>query len=113
MQTLPLTNDFSQEFKTVLNGQAVTIRISYQDIGAGWFFYMEFSSGEKIVSGYRINTGSPILKSISSDFIGDIICVPSIEKTAEPGKDQPWGNTHLLVYITPEEAVEAGIYEDL
>lgn len=113
MQILPLTNDFSQKFNTVLSSQAVDIRVSYQDIGAGWFFYMSFSSGEKIVSGYRINTGSPILKSISSDFIGDIICVPSIEKTSEPGKDQPWGNTHQLVYLTPSELVEAGIYEDL
>ena len=113
MQTLPLTNDFSQKFKTVLDGQAVSIRVSYQDIGAGWFFYMAFSSGEKIVSGYRINTGSPIMKSISSNFLGDIICLPSVEKTAEPGPDQPWGNTHSLVYLTPAEAVEVGIYEDL
>ena len=113
MQTLPLTNDFSQKFNTALDGQAVSIRVSYQDIGAGWFFYMSFSSGEKIVSGYRINSGSPILKSISSDFIGDIICLPSIAKTAEPGSNEPWGNTHTLVYLTPAELVEAGIYEDL
>ncbi|MCK5607372.1 hypothetical protein KAR91_36145 [Candidatus Pacearchaeota archaeon] len=109
MQILPLTNDFTQTFTTVLNNQQVTIRIWYQDIGDGWFFSMKFTSGDDIVSGYRINTGSPILKSISSDFIGDIICVPSIEKTAEPGKNNPWNNTHLLIYLLPEESVEAGI----
>ena len=109
MQILPLTNDFAQVFRSVLNNQEVDIRVWYQDIGEGWFFSMQFSTGVKIVSGYRINNGSPILKSISSDFIGDIICVPSIEKTAEPGKDQPWGNTHLLIYLTPEESQEAGI----
>ena len=70
---------------------------------------MAFSTGIEVVSGYRINTGSPILKSISSDFIGEIICVPSIEKTAEPEKDNPWNNTHLLIYLTPEESQEAGI----
>lgn len=109
MQILPLTNDFAQVFKTVLSNQTVDIRIWYQDIGDGWFFNMQFSTGEKIVSGYRINTGSPILKSISSNFIGEILCVPSIEKGEEPGKEQPWGNTHLLVYLTPDEAVEVGI----
>jgi hypothetical protein len=109
MQILPLINDFSQTFRTILNGQEVNVRIWYQDIGNGWFFSMQFSTGIKIVSGYRINTGAPILKSISSDFIGEIICVPSIEKTEEPGKDAPWGNTHQLIYLTPEESQEAGI----
>jgi len=112
MHILPLINDFSQTFRTILNGQEVNVRIWYQDIGNGWFFSMQFSTGIKIVSGYRINTGSPILKSISSDFIGEIICVPSIEKTEEPGKDAPWGHTHQLIYLTPEESQEAGI-EDL
>ena len=109
MQILPLSNDFSQIFTTVLENQQVDITIRYQDIGEGWFFSMQFSTGVKIVSGYRINTGSPILKSISSDFLGEIVCVPSIEKTQEPGKDQPWGNTHTLVYLTPDESVEVGI----
>lgn len=109
MQILPLINDFAQVFKTVLNDQDVDVRVWYQDIGDGWFFSMGFSGGDKIISGYRINTGSPLLKSISSDFIGDIICVPSVEKTEEPGKSEPWGNTHLLVYLTPEEAQEVGI----
>jgi len=112
MQILPLTNDFSQIFRTVLDGQEVDVKAWYQDIGDGWFFSMQFSTGTKIVSGYRINNGSPILKSISSDFIGEIICVPSIEKTSEPGKDSPWGNTHQLLYLTPEESQEVGI-EDL
>jgi hypothetical protein len=109
MQILPLTNDFAQVFRTVLNNQQVDVRIWFQDIGEGWFFSMEFSTGVEIVSGYRINTGSPILKSISSDFIGEIICIPTIEKTEEPAKDGPWNNTHLLLYLTPEESQEAGI----
>jgi hypothetical protein len=109
MQILPLTNDFAQTLTTVLNNQQVTARVWYQDIGEGWFFSMAFSTGVQIVSGYRINVGSPILKSISSDFIGEIICIPSIEKTEELGKDDPWNNTHLLIYLTPEESQEVGI----
>ncbi len=109
MQILPLTNDFSQIFGTILENQQVKIRVWYQDIGEGWFFSMQFSEGSDIVSGYRINTGSPILKSISSDFIGDIICVPSIDKNSEPAKESPWNNTHSLVYLTPDELIEVGI----
>lgn len=111
MQTIPLTNDFAQTFTTVLNGQQVDIRVWYQDIGGGWYFSMQFSTGIKIVSGYRINTGSPILKSISTDFLGEVVCVPSIEKEEEPGKETPWSNTHVLIYLTPEESVEVGICE--
>lgn len=109
MQILPLTNDYAQIFKTVLNDQSVDIRIWYQDIGGGWFFSMSFSTGEGVVSGFRINTGSLILKSISSNFLGDFICVPSISKIQEPGKNSPWGNTHSLVYLTPSEYQEAGL----
>lgn len=109
MQIIPLTNDFSQKLTTVLNSQQVDIKVWYQDISDGWYFSMEFSTGIKIVSGYRINVGSPILKSISSDFIGEIICIPSVEKTSELSKEEPWGNTHTLLYQTPDESQESGI----
>lgn len=109
MQVLPLTNNFAQTFSTSLNNQSVLVRVWYQDISDGWFFSMEFTSGEKIVSGYRINTGSPILTSISSNFLGNIVCISTAEKTLEPGKESPWGETHLLLYLTQDESQEAGL----
>jgi hypothetical protein len=109
MQLIPLTNDFAQKFTTVLNGQSIAIRVWYQEIGDGWFITMAFTDGGEIVAGHRINTGSPITASYLTDFVGEVICLPTIEKTAEPGRDQPWGNTHRLVYMTEAEAVEAGI----
>lgn len=109
MQILPVTNDFAQNFTTVLAGMSVDIRIWYQDIGNGWFISMAFTNGKKIVSGHRINTGSPITASYLTDFDGEVICLPTVEKTEEPGKNEPWGNTHKLVYMTEDEAVEAGI----
>ena len=109
MQILPLSNDYAQIFSTVLNGQEVSVRVWYQDIGTGWFFSMTFEDGRHIVNGFRINTGAPILTVVVSDFIGNLVCVPTIEKTAEPLKDAPWGNTHSLIYLTPEESKEAGL----
>ena len=109
MQIIPLTNDYAQSFRTILNNQEVDIRVWYQDIGNGWFFSMAFSTGVKIVSGYRINNGSPILKSVLSDFSGEIICTPSGNNFAEPAMENPWGNTHNLIYLTQEEAQEVGI----
>lgn len=109
MQTIPLTNDFAQTLTTVLNNQEVQLRVWYQTIGNGWFFSMQMGS-VSIVEAYRINNGSPILKSIASDFIGDILCIPSTDEGAEPEADAPWGNTHTLVYMTPEELEETGVY---
>lgn len=104
MQIIPLTNDFAQKFSTVLNDQEVDIRVWWQDIGEGWFFSMSETNSDDIVNGFRIENGSPIMTSVVSDFIGDIVCIATIEKTAEPGKEQPWGNTHKLIYLTPDEA---------
>lgn len=109
MQTIPLTNDFAQKFTTILGGVSIDIRVWFQDIGEGWFISAEFTGGDGIVNGHRINTGSPITASYLAEFIGEIICLPTTENTAEPLKDQPWGNTHRLVYLTEDEAVEAGI----
>ncbi|MCK5133230.1 MAG: hypothetical protein KAR40_13895 [Candidatus Sabulitectum sp.] len=104
-----MTNDFSQKLTTVLGGVSVDIRVWYQDIGEGWFISMEFTAGAGIVSGHRINTASPITISYLTDFIGEVICLPTTENNTEPGKDAPWGNTHRLVYMTEEEAIEAGL----
>lgn len=109
MQTLSLTNDYTQKFSTVLNNQQVDIRIWYQDISDGWYFSMSFTGGANIVSGFRINTGSPILTSIFTSFTGNIICVSSADKYGEPGKIDPWGETHNLVYLTSEESKEFGL----
>lgn len=112
MQIIPVTNDFNQQFTTALGDQNVKFRIWYQGIGDGWYMSLEYSTGEKIVSGFRINTGSPIITSALTDFVGNIVCVSTAEKRLEPGKDAPWGETHLLVYLTIEESEDAG-YENI
>ena len=109
MQILPLTNDFAQKFTPVLGGVSVDVRLWYQDIATGWFISMEFTGGVGIVAGHRINTGSPITASYLTDFVGEVICLPTVEKTEEPGKNEPWGNTHRLVYMTEAEEMEAGL----
>jgi len=105
MDTIPVSNEFNQSFKTVLNGQAVKFTIWYQDIGAGWHCTMEFQDGTGIISGARLNSGSPMLFNTVSDFEGDIVPVPTIAPYYELGR-QPWGETHILTFLTAEE-VEA------
>lgn len=109
MQIIPLTNDFTQQLTTVLDGQSVSIRVWYQDIGTGWYITMAFIDGREVVSGFRINTGSPILTSVFSDFLGNLVCIPTGDQTAEPAKESPWGNTHLLAFLTQDESVEDGL----
>ena len=102
MNILPVTNTFNQSFKTTLDGQAVKFTIWYQDIGEGWHCSMEFQNGTGIISGARLNSGSPMLFNTVSDFLGDIVPVPTIAPHYELGR-QPWDETHILVYLTPEE----------
>lgn len=106
MQIIPVIQSFNQAFQTLLNGQDVKFRIWYQDIGEGWFCSMEFANGTKIISGARLNSGSPLLQSTVSGFEGDVVPVTTIAQYSELGRE-PWGATHILVYLTPEE-VEGG-----
>ena len=108
MQRIPLTNDFTQRFDTVLNNQSISIRVWYQEIGSGWYFSMSFQGGSDIVTGHRIKTGSPMLSAISSSFIGNIVCIPLSDQLSEPGRNSPWGDTHVIAYLTPDESLEAG-----
>lgn len=102
MQIIPVIQSFNQSFQTLLNGQDVKFTIWYQDIGEGWFCSIEFADGTKIISGARLNSGSPLLQSTVSDFEGDIVPVPTIAPYYELGRE-PWNTTHILTYLTPEE----------
>jgi hypothetical protein len=108
MQQIPVINVPNQIFNTVLNNIEVRFRIWYQDIGAGWFCSMEFADGTKILSGARLNSSSPLLASTVSDFEGDIVPTPTIAPGVELNAE-PWGNTHLLLYLTPDELEEIGL----
>ena len=100
MQILPINNNVNQKFSTVLNGTELKFHLWYQNIGAGWYCDIEKVSGEKIITGARINSMAPLLKSTLTDFEGDIIPVASV---AEELGAESWGTTHNLVYFTPEE----------
>jgi len=100
MQILPITNNKNQTFTTVLNGIELRFHFWYQNIGAGWYCDIEKVSGENIITGARINSMSPLLQSTLTDFLGDIIPVATV---SEELGHEPWGNTHNLIYFTPEE----------
>ena len=100
MQILPITNEPNQRFSTVLNGTELKFHFWYQDIGTGWFFDLATVADVPIISGARMNSMAPMLISTRMDFEGDIIPVATFQE--ELG-EEPWGNTHQLVYFTPEE----------
>jgi len=105
MQILPITNNVNQVFSTVLNGTELKFRCWYQDVGEGWYFSVEFANGDKIKTGVRMNSEAPFFESTLTDFGGDILPLPTITPGAELGLE-PWGNTHLLVYFTPDEIAD-------
>ena len=103
MQIIPITNDKNQTFTTVLNGTELKFHFWYQNVGAGWYCDIEKISGKSILTGARVNSMSPILKSTLTDFLGDIIPVATV---SEELGTEPWGNTHNLIYFTPEEIAD-------
>ena len=51
-----------------------------------------------------IKKGKAYICEMSADEISANRGTPS-----QPGKESPWNNTHLLIYLLPEESVEVGI----
>lgn len=104
MQTIPVTNDARQTFTTVLDGQEVRILLWYAD---AWYISLSYVGGVDIVNGARLNCSTPLMQSILTPFIGDIIPVPSASETSVLGRNA-WGTTHILSYLTPQEVTDAG-----
>jgi len=105
---VPVTNDARQTFTTTLEGQNVRLTIWYQDDGTGWYITISIVGGEDIVNSARLNSSTPVLFPILSEFAGDFVPVPAVEDIGELGRN-PWDNTYDLVYFTEAELKEAGL----
>ena len=108
MQQIPVTNDARQTFLTTLNDVTVRLTIWYQSVGGSWILRLETPEGRVITDGAKLNPGRSALAGIIDDFIGEIVVVPTESPVSDLSRN-PWGNTHILVFMSPEEAVEAGI----
>ena len=107
MQRIPATNDASQTFQTVLNDQTVTIKLDYLPNTGCWLMTLTAADGTEYVNGARIQSGVPLLYTLSTAFEGDIIPIPLTKPARTMGRN-PWGNTHQLSYLTPDELREIG-----
>ena len=95
-QQLPISNDYRQQVDTILGAQRVRVKVWWQPRDA-WYFTMEFPIGTPIITGRRINVGSPLVPAFVS-FVGNITCQRLLDDSGEPGADEPWSSTHVLVY---------------
>ena len=108
MQGIPVTNDARQTFLTVLNDITVRLTIWYQSVGGSWFLRLETPEGRVITTGAKLNPGRSALAGIIDDFVGEIVVVPTESPVSDLGRN-PWGTSHILVFMSPAEAARAGI----
>ena len=65
--SLPLYNDASYKYKTVLEGQNYEIYIFWNDRSQGWYFNLSRENGESLVQGERLVTLYPMIESYKID----------------------------------------------
>ena len=109
-QIIPVTNDAYQTFTTVLNSQRVRIGVSYiaDVIGNstnGWYINLTLlsSTPQIITLGEKLVGSQQVARSIVTDFIGSIIVIPTTSPSEDLTTLSPWGDTHQLVYFTPDQ----------
>ena len=98
MQIIPVTNDASQVFRTTIGGQSVRVRLAWSDAAEAWFFSMD-----GFANGALVHSGVPLMRSILTDFVGDVIAISTVTPEQEVGRNS-WNDTHTLIYLTEAEA---------
>lgn len=106
---ITLKNYASQRFTVPINGQEVTMTVSWSDVMDGWVADVALPGGKKIVVGRRINHGVPIIKQFGTrlvpEFQGDFIAHPKNPHLSKLGR-LAWGATHDFVYTGSESTVK-------
>lgn len=103
MQEIKLSNDASQEFRTVLNGTRFRLLIEWIDPASGWFITIMDINRNILTSSVRMKTGVPVTTSVLvPELTGDIVILPVTRPVQEPGR-QAWNNTHKLIFLTGDE----------
>ncbi len=105
MQVITLDNIASQRFQVTLDGQNVTLKVTYAEVGDSWYLSVFASDGSSLVKGRRMNSetktlGEVLLPEFSGNFIPKSIATPHVEMD-----NAPWGVTHELVYYAATETI--------
>lgn len=111
MQIINLENIASQRFNTVLNSQRLEIEINYIADGCGnaqngWYINATLitATETEIVSlGSKINADVQLFQGVSTTFNGGIFAISITSPKQDLIDANPWGITHLLIYLTNEE----------
>ena len=105
MQLLPLSPDSRQSMTVRLGDQEVRLRAWWQPLTEAWYLSLETAAGEELALGRQVSSRRPLINSPA--FAGDITAVPLLRGDTSPLGAGCWGETHQMVYLTPEEAQQA------
>ena len=109
MQEIRVSNDASQEFRTVLDGYRLRIRFEWIASANSWFISLLDINRNIISASATVKTGIPVFNSVLiPELPGDIVAAPLTNPIQEPGR-QAWGTTHRLYFGTTEELEDLNV----
>ena len=101
MQEIPLTREPRQKMTVVLGGQPVELTVWWQPISDSWYLSLTTETGAPIAHGRQIASRSAVIASTA--FEGEVVAVPLLRDDTTAVERDAWGETHRLLYLTPDE----------
>ena len=98
MQQIPVTNDASQRFTSVLGGVLFSFALRWQPLSGFWYADIDAGTAGTVL-GRRVIAGETLLEYAQ---IGAIIAASPNNTQGNPGRTA-WGDTHGLYWLTPDE----------
>ena len=103
MITITTDNYRDQNISITLNGQPVVIRLRNDASRSAWYMSVKDDGGSDIFVNRHIKSGVPVNQFVHSDsFVGYFMAVSNESPETSLG-NEPWGNTHSLIYFTGDD----------
>ena len=96
---LPLRNDVPAfTFKTDLDGTTYTFKFRYNSRLDRWVFDIQTATGDPIISGIPVLTGTSLLKRFEDDRLpeGELFVLNKENEAASPGRNDLQENVFIL-----------------
>lgn len=104
MTIIPVTNEPSQKFNIVLEGQTVTLFVRYQTLIGGWILDIE-REGVTILQGQRFVMGTDMLRAHNFG-LGGIVLFAAEDPGIDPGRDD-FEDRVQIIHVTEAEIAAA------
>ena len=104
MTIIPVTNEPSQKFNLVLEGQTVTLFLKYQTLIGGWILDIE-RDGAPILHGQRLVMGTDMLRAHNFG-IGGIVLFAAEDPGRDPGRND-FEDRVQIIHVTEAELAAA------